>query len=233
MRRPISLSLSLVAGALLGAGCGALFPSGGGGAPPGTKPSLDAFTVHNVRVNTVGYVQGRAKVATVMLPPGMTSLSDMTAQVVDASGNVDWTCTMTGPMTAPAFNGAVYYFADFTAFDNAGTYTINVPALGTDATAHSAPFLISSNSMLAPLTTAMTGMYGQRCGTAVKITMGSDTWKHGACHQHDADSLKYLTICLQSHDQRLLNLDADESFASLRGDPAFRQLLAKIGLPAI
>ena len=39
----------------------------------------------------------------------------------------------------------------------------------------------------------MTGMYGQRCGTAVKITMGSDTWQHGACHQHDADSLKYLT----------------------------------------
>ena len=39
----------------------------------------------------------------------------------------------------------------------------------------------------------MTGMYGQRCGTAVKITMGSDTWQHGACHQHDADSLEYLT----------------------------------------
>ncbi len=156
-------------------------------------PSLQTFTVHDVRVNTVGYVQGRAKVATVVLPAGMTSLSDMTAQVIDNSGNVAWTCTMTGPMTDPALNDAVYYFADFTAFDNAGTYKINVPGLGTDDTAQSAPFLISTNSMLGPLTTAMTGMYGQRCGTAVKITIGSDTWSHAACHQHDAASLKYLT----------------------------------------
>jgi endoglucanase len=193
LRRSTSLSLSLVAGTLLGAGCGSIFPSGGGGAPPGTSPTLQTFTVHNVRVNTVGYVQGRAKVATVVLPAAMTSLSDMTAQVVDISGNVAWTCTMTGPMTDPAVNNAVYYFADFTAFDNAGTYTINVPGLGTDDTAHSAPFLISSNSLLKPLTTAMTGMYGQRCGTAVKITLGSDTWSHGACHLHDAASLKYLT----------------------------------------
>jgi endoglucanase len=185
--------LSLLAGALLGAGCGSIFPTGGGGAPPGTKGSLDTFTVHDVRVNTVGYVQGRAKVATVVLPAGMTTLSDVTAQIIDASGNVAWTCQMTGPMTDLGLNSSVFYFADFTAFDNAGTYKINVPALGTDATAQSAPFLISSNALLGPLTTAMTGMYGQRCGTAVKITIGSDTWSHGACHQHDAASLKYLT----------------------------------------
>ena len=181
----------MVAVSCLSVGCG-LLPSGGGGNPNGTAP-LPTFTTHQVRVNTVGYALGRAKVATVVLPAGMTTLADMRAQVVDSSGNVAWTCTMTGPNTDTDFNNSVYYFADFTAFDNAGTYTIAVPGLGSGATAKSAPFLIASNAMVGPLTTAMTGMYGQRCGTAVKITIGSDTWKHGACHHGDAASLKYLT----------------------------------------
>ena len=47
------------------------------------------------------------------------------------------------------------------------------------------------------------------------------------------ESLKYLTTCIQSHDERTLNLSADQNFASLRGDPAFQQLLAKIGLPPV
>jgi Tfp pilus assembly protein PilF len=46
------------------------------------------------------------------------------------------------------------------------------------------------------------------------------------------NALKYLTICLQSHDEHMLNLIADQGFASLHGDPAFEQLLAKIGLPS-
>jgi DNA-binding winged helix-turn-helix (wHTH) protein/Tfp pilus assembly protein PilF len=48
---------------------------------------------------------------------------------------------------------------------------------------------------------------------------------------HTREALEYLTTCMQSHDQHLLNLDADQGFASLHGDPAFEQLLAKIGLP--
>ncbi len=47
------------------------------------------------------------------------------------------------------------------------------------------------------------------------------------------EALKYLTICIQSHDEHLLNLSEDQGFASLHGDPAFRQLLAKIGLPPV
>lgn len=47
------------------------------------------------------------------------------------------------------------------------------------------------------------------------------------------ESLKYLTICIQSHDERALNLNVDQNFASLHGDPAFEQLLAKIGLPPV
>jgi len=45
------------------------------------------------------------------------------------------------------------------------------------------------------------------------------------------DALKYLTIGVQSHDEIMLDLSIDQGFASLHGDPAFQQLLAKIGLP--
>jgi DNA-binding winged helix-turn-helix (wHTH) protein/Tfp pilus assembly protein PilF len=45
------------------------------------------------------------------------------------------------------------------------------------------------------------------------------------------EALKYLTICIQSHDELMLNLPGDQAFARLHGDPAFQQLLAKIGLP--
>jgi len=192
LRSRTSLSF-LLTGIALTAGCGSLFPSGGGGGAPTGGPNPASMTVHNVRVDTVGYLPDRAKIATVVLPAGQTTLSDTTAQVVDSGGNVIWTCTMTGPMTDVAMNNAVYYLADFTAFDAPGTYTLQVPALGSDPTAQSAPFTIAPDAMLEPLRTAMIGMYGQRCGTAVRITLGSDTWSHAACHQHDASSLKYLT----------------------------------------
>jgi DNA-binding winged helix-turn-helix (wHTH) protein/Tfp pilus assembly protein PilF len=45
------------------------------------------------------------------------------------------------------------------------------------------------------------------------------------------DALKYLTICVQSHDDLILNLTVDQSFANLRGIQAFKLLLATIGLP--
>jgi endoglucanase len=150
------------------------------------------WVTHNVRVDTVGYTTLHAKVATVVLPDGMTTLSDDTAEVFDLNGNLQWACEVTGPFTDAALN-VTYYFADFTPFDDPGTFYVEVPALGSGATAQSALFQIAPNVFAGALTSAMTGMYGQRCGTAVKITMGSDTWKHGACHQHDADSLEYLT----------------------------------------
>jgi DNA-binding winged helix-turn-helix (wHTH) protein/Tfp pilus assembly protein PilF len=47
------------------------------------------------------------------------------------------------------------------------------------------------------------------------------------------EAIRYLAICVQSHDEVVLNLFDDQGFISLRGDPAFRQLLAKIGLPLV
>ncbi len=50
---------------------------------------------------------------------------------------------------------------------------------------------------------------------------------------HTREALKYLTICVQSHDELALNLSADQGFASLSNDPAFAQLLARIGLQPV
>ena len=50
-------------------------------------------------------------------------------------------------------------------------------------------------------------------------------------NKHEA--IRYLTICVQSHDEYVLNLSVDQGFVSLHGDPAFKQLLAKIGLPLV
>ncbi len=44
-------------------------------------------------------------------------------------------------------------------------------------------------------------------------------------------ALKYLTICVQSHDDLMLNLSVDQGFAGLHGDPAYERLLATVGLP--
>jgi DNA-binding winged helix-turn-helix (wHTH) protein/Tfp pilus assembly protein PilF len=49
---------------------------------------------------------------------------------------------------------------------------------------------------------------------------------------HTSEALKHLAICVQSHDDLLLNLSGDQGFSSLHGDPGFQQLFAKIGLPA-
>ncbi len=47
------------------------------------------------------------------------------------------------------------------------------------------------------------------------------------------EAIRYLTYCVQSHDEVVLNLIVDQDFAGLHGDARFGELLAKIGLPAV
>ncbi len=50
---------------------------------------------------------------------------------------------------------------------------------------------------------------------------------------NEREALKYLTAGLQAHDEHMLNLNADQSFASVRTDPEFQQLLTRVGLPPV
>ena len=45
------------------------------------------------------------------------------------------------------------------------------------------------------------------------------------------EMLKYLTLCVQSHNEYALDLGTDESFTGFYSDPAFQRLVAEIGLP--
>ncbi|MGB9197713.1 MAG: winged helix-turn-helix domain-containing protein [Terriglobales bacterium] len=45
------------------------------------------------------------------------------------------------------------------------------------------------------------------------------------------EALKYLAICVQSHDDRSFGIAHDSTFEGLHSDPAFRQIVANLGLP--
>ena len=176
-------------------GCGVLFPSSDKEAPPITE----VWSVHAVRANSVGYVSNRAKRVTIVLPSGMSSLPEASADVRDsANGNVLWTCTLTGPMTDNATQ-STYYVGDFTPFTTPGSYYVAVPSL-TDANgvARSAPFRIAPDVYSGLLLRSMLGLYGQRCGTAVTINVDGQSWSHGVCHEGDASQKFVETVMMDT-----------------------------------
>ncbi len=187
MRR--STSLVCVSLALGLAGCTILAPgSDSGGSNPGTGGAGPAAPVtHAIRVDTVGYLPDREKVATVVLPTGMTSLTNTTAELrAVADDSVVWPCEVIGPKT-DLDTGVTYYTADFTPFTELGDFYVSTPGLKVDGVpARSAPFKINGAVFSDLLSKAMLSFYGQRCNTAIEIKIGSDTWKHGVCHMKDA-----------------------------------------------
>ena len=155
------------------AGCGTLFPS-----PP---PSKTDTQTHPVRINSLGYLPESPKIATVIAPGGPT-FNVRSA----ADDSVAWSSMMGTKMT-DELTGDTLFQADFSAFGTAGSFYIEVPGLGRSAT-----FTVGADVYNNLLTRAMIGMYGQRCGTDVHITLDGETWGHAACHLHDG-ALKYLT----------------------------------------
>ena len=92
-----------------------------------------------------------------------------------------------GTMMTDELTGDTLFQADFSEFSSTGSFYVEVPGLGRSAT-----FTVGTDVYNDLLTRAMIGMYGQRCGTDVHITLDGESWGHAACHQHDG-SLKYLT----------------------------------------
>jgi endoglucanase len=148
--------------------------------------------IHPVRADSIGYVTDREKQVTIVLPKGMTALPATDAEVRDAATDtVVWSCTVQGPMT-DADTMVTYYVADFTPFTATGSYYIAVPSLTTaNGIAKSATFKVAPDVFRDVVTRAMIGLYGQRCGTAVDISLDNQHWSHAICHQQDA-SQKYL-----------------------------------------
>jgi endoglucanase len=168
--------------------CSVLFPSNN------IEPPAPTQQAHVVRVNSVGYLPERQKRATIVLPPGTSSLADSKAEVRDASTDaMVATCVVTGP-TSDSATAATVYVADFTDFGTPGEYYIAVPSLtvgGGPAT--STKFRIAADVYRDALVRGMLGLYGQRCGQAVTIRLDDKQWSHPACHMDDA-YLDYLTF---------------------------------------
>ncbi|HET6146902.1 MAG TPA: glycoside hydrolase family 9 protein [Polyangia bacterium] len=156
------------------AGCSVFFPS----APDPPKPPSDA---HVILLNSIGFLPDAAKQATVLAPGGATLEIHHAAD-----GSLAWTGDMPVAITDD-LTGDPLFRADFSAFTDVGEFYLEVPGLGKSAT-----FKISPDVYNDLLNRSMMGMYGQRCGTAVSLTLNGETWSHPACHLKDG-SLKYLT----------------------------------------
>ena len=131
----------------------------------------------SVKLNTVGYLIGRNKVASV---PADVADSTFTIRDVATQQQV-YAGSLSANTIDVSDTGDTVRFADFTAFDEPGTYALEVGGLPA-----SPQFEIGDTAYNDIFRTTLLGLYGQRCGVAVKVNYDGDTFSHAACHTHDA-----------------------------------------------
>lgn len=136
----------------------------------------DATT--EIKLSQAGYTAAGLKIAFVAAPSG-TTLERFAVR--DAkSGAV----AFEGPLAAPVADpdsGDRVQAADFSPLTKAGTYVVEVPAVG-----RSFEFPIGDSVLARPLYLAMRSFYGQRCGTAVDLGPQFPGYRYPACHLQGA-----------------------------------------------
>jgi endoglucanase len=146
--------------------------------------AADATT--KIRLNTVGYLPGRPKRATIAAP-----CTQFRVVRVDDSATA-----FEGKATGPAHNADTnedLFTADFSPLRAPGRYRLEVPGVGS-----SAPFRVDAHVYHAPFVTVTRGMYLWRCGTAVSGRYEGQTFAHAACHLEDA----WLDVISGRHDRK-------------------------------
>lgn len=127
-----------------------------------------------IRLNTVGYLPGAKKIASVA-----GNASEFRVVRV-----LDHKPVFEGTLSDPQKNADTQEdlrMADFSAVREPGAYVLEVPSLGI-----SAPFHVGAKVFEEPFKTVTRGMYLWRCGMAVSGEHDGDTFAHAACHQDDA-----------------------------------------------
>jgi endoglucanase len=127
-----------------------------------------------IRLNTVGYLPGAKKQATIAAPGTNFAVICLS----------DHATVFTGRITGPGLNPDTQEqlgTADFSPVTRPGDYQLDVPGVG-----RSAPFHIATDIYREPYHTVMRGFYLWRCGTAVSATYHGTTFAHAACHTNDA-----------------------------------------------
>jgi len=127
-----------------------------------------------IRLNTVGYLPGHEKRASVA-----ARFSDFSV-VDDASGAAVFRGRATGPVHN-ADTDEDLYVADFSSLDTPGLYRLEVAGVG-----RSPSFRISRDVYDEPFRAAVRAMYLWRCGAAVGATVAGVEYSHAACHTEDA-----------------------------------------------
>lgn len=138
-------------------------------------PGLPAAST-NVRVNSIGFLPGLNKRATVFSAAGSNTFTVRRAS--------DSSAAFTGFLSAAAVNsdtGESLRQANFDALTETGTFYVDVASVGS-----SVNFKVGANVYNPSLRLNMMGFYNQRCGVATSQTYNSETWGHAACHTGDA-----------------------------------------------
>jgi len=138
-----------------------------------------------IRLNTVGFLPGFPKQATVA--------ADFTKFWLYEAPNGKTSVYSGGTVSEPMNNADTkedgLRIADFSDFDKPGRYYIltNNTNIG-----RSPEFTVGGDVFAEPFRAAMLGFYLWRCGTAVSASYGGKSYSHNACHTKDG-SLKYYT----------------------------------------
>jgi endoglucanase len=127
-----------------------------------------------IRLNTVGYLPGAEKQATIAAPGTNFTVIRLADNTTAFAGMI------TGPVLNPDTQEQLGT-ADFSALTQPGDYQLEVPGVGRSATFH-----IAADVYREPYYTVMRGFYLWRCGTAVSATNQGETFAHAACHTNDA-----------------------------------------------
>jgi endoglucanase len=139
---------------------------------PGPAPAADEAP--KVRLNTVGYLPGHEKKATIAAP------CERFAVVRVRDGSTALEGKVSGPVTN-ADTKEELFTADFSALRETGEFALEVPGVG-----RSAPFRVAGDVYDSAFALVTRGMYLWRCGTAVRGEHEGRVFRHDACHTQDA-----------------------------------------------
>jgi len=132
------------------------------------RPALS----ESIKVDQVGYLPARAKVA-IVTDPGATGSFSVRRS---ADGSEVLTGRL-GPPRADADTGDTVRAADFSVLDQTGSFYLDVAGVGASHEFDVAPDVYAKVFYL-----AMRAFYGQRCGSAVDLAPTYPGYRHPACH---------------------------------------------------
>ena len=132
------------------------------------RPALS----ESIKVDQVGYLPSRAKLAIVTDPRATGSFTVRRA----ADGSEALTGRL-GASMADADTGDTVRVADFSALGQAGSFYLDVAGVGASHEFDVAPDVYAKVFYL-----AMRAFYGQRCGSAVDLAPTYAGYRHPACH---------------------------------------------------